>query len=190
MLWNWHALSGVALARVCAAGVLVLAVTCRAGFGQSVVPRLEMLPEAIRGIILYPDGKTPVADVPVRLWSVKEDRIIHRSASDDNGAFRIPRTADGECFLFIGRLRVDLRVLSRHGDAMVQQHDMILVMPHRMLVTGGRMYDVLISPVLAAASASSIGEGMDRRPPRPVPPQPELPPEPPPIPPEPPVVSP
>lgn len=176
--------------RYSAAGVIVLFVTCCSGFGQTVVPRIDMLPESIRGIILYPDGKTPVADVPIRLWSVKEDRIVHRSASDANGAFEIPRMSGGECFLFIGRLRIDLRVLAHHGEALIQQHDMILVMPRRMLVTGGRMYDVLISPVLAAASAGSIGEATARRPPRFLPPSPEPPFDPPPVPPEPPVVSP
>jgi len=128
-------------------------------FAQSVItPDIEMLTEPLQGIVLFSDGKTPVAELPVRLWNAKENKIIYRGNTDNNGIFRIPRLLMGGSILFVGRLRVDLKVIENSGSSIGQQHDMIVVAPRSILVTGGRMFDVLISPVLANALAISSGD--------------------------------
>jgi len=168
------------------AGAFLIAVSAGL-YGQAVTPQLEMLPESLHGIVLFPDGETPVTELPIRLWSTREKRIIYRSDTDNNGTFRIPRLLTGGSMLFVGRLRVNLNIIEKKGDFIAQQHDMILVVPRTMLVTGGRMFDVLISPVLAnAAVMGGRDEGKEKKekekePPEDDEPEPEIPPDPPPV---------
>ncbi|OGV66984.1 MAG: hypothetical protein A2498_09340 [Lentisphaerae bacterium RIFOXYC12_FULL_60_16] len=164
-------------------------------FAQEGGAQVQFLPQQIIGMVLYPDGQTPVADLPVRLWDVKQKRVLVRSETDEQGRFQIPRQVEGDFMLFVGRLVVDLRILKAAGAAVAQRHDMVMVLPRGMLVPGGRLYDVLLSPALVGATlADSFGSGPTILPQIPeVPDNPDPPPIPPPLPdplPDPPVVSP
>jgi hypothetical protein len=118
-------------------------------------PLLEIVPEEIVGIALYPDGITPVAELPIRLWSEARQRVIFRTQTAADGTFRVPRTAAGPCFLFVGRVKMNLRMLPPSAGGTYQQHDIIIVVPRSLVVGQGLPQagiimgtDVLIAPFL------------------------------------------
>ena len=171
------------------AGCAMCLLIANNAIAQMIVPDFDMLPESLQGIVLFPDGETPVAKLPIRLWDIKGKKIIYRLETNEDGIFRIPRLLTGNSLLFVGRLIVNLSVIEK-GNLAGQQHDMIVVMPRSMLVTGGRMFDVLISPILANAAVISgdkaVGERKKEKE-RIIVPVDETPPS---LPPEPPIVSP
>lgn len=72
---------------------------------------LEMKPGPLNGQVLYTDGKTPAAKVPVRVWSVKEKKFVYETTTDDEGNYKIPELAEGKYLAVFGdRVIVDLRV--------------------------------------------------------------------------------
>ena len=99
-----------------------------------VEPLLEIVPEEIVGIALYPDGETPVAELPIRVWSQERRRIILRTRTAEDGTFRVPRTAVGPCFLFVGRVKMNLQMLPTGGDGTNQHHDIVVVVPRSLIV--------------------------------------------------------
>ncbi len=73
---------------------------------------LEVKPGELKGQVLYPDGKTPAAKVPVRVWSVKEKKFVHETGTDEKGRYSLPALKEGRYLLIFGdRVSVELRVL-------------------------------------------------------------------------------
>lgn len=113
------------------------------------VSQLEVLPEEVVGIALYSDGVTPVIDLPVRVWSIKKNRMVSRTRTDDSGIFRVPEFDPGDCYMFVGRVKISMKVLQKDTAAAWQRHDVVVVLPDRFLVAGPpRLTDVLVAPVL------------------------------------------
>jgi hypothetical protein len=115
-------------------------------------PHAHILPNECVGVVLHGDGETPVARLPVRLWSVDKARFVYRTRTDPGGVFYVPRLATGRSYLMVGQIKIDLEVSSESGTpgAVVgQQHDIIVAMPRRALVIGEQvLYDVLVAPLL------------------------------------------
>jgi hypothetical protein len=111
---------------------------------------LELVPQDIVGVTLYPDGQTPIIDLPVRVWSVDKDKIIYRTRTDKDGAFKIPGLTTGRCFVFVGRVKVDMRVLAGRKELVAQQANWIVIMPRGLLVSKTpEIYDLLmLTPTL------------------------------------------
>jgi len=107
---------------------------------------LELFPSDIVGVTLCPDGQTPVADLPVRVWSVDKDKMIYKTQTDKDGGFRIPSLSAGRCFIFVGRVKVDINVLRNQQNALTQHADWVVVMPRSLLLTKTpEIYDLLMT---------------------------------------------
>jgi len=63
------------------------------------------------GQVLYPDARTPVAEVPVRVWSVAETKFVYQGMTDTKGNYTLPELKPGRYILIVGdRVSVDVRV--------------------------------------------------------------------------------
>ena len=105
--------------------------------------------EDIVGLALYPDGQTPVVDMPVRVWSVDKKQMIFRSRTDNHGNFRIPRLEPGQNYLFVGRVRVNLKIFTAESGDTHQYHDIVMVVTRGMVIPAKpNVMEVLLAPVI------------------------------------------
>lgn len=106
----------------------------------------------IAGVALWPDGKTPVHDLPVRVWNADRNRMVYRTRTDRNGVFRIPNTPVARCWIFVGKVKVDLRILKTEDGTASQQHALVVVVPrHMLLASKPEMTDLVLAPLLLNA---------------------------------------
>jgi hypothetical protein len=110
----------------------------------------QLMPQEILGVVLYADGETPVAKFPVRVWSADRRRYMFRTRTDSEGVFRIPSLGTGRAYVLVGRLKIDLEVIAREAGGLLQHHDIVVVLPRRMVFSGtGILYTpVLLAPVI------------------------------------------
>lgn len=122
----------------------------QSGWGEGYTPQVQVLPDEIVGVVVYPDGITPVVELPIRVWNLEKNRMVYRTETNDEGQFRIPAVVKGgQCYLFVGKLRIDLEIMRRNEALASQRHDLVIVVPRWMTVTTGiRVYDVLLASVL------------------------------------------
>lgn len=72
---------------------------------------LLVKPGEFSGKVLYTDGKTAAADVPVRVWSTTQKKFVHETTTDKKGEYKLPKLAADKYLVVYGdRVRVDLRV--------------------------------------------------------------------------------
>ena len=72
---------------------------------------LSVKPGPLSGRVLYPDGKTPAAKAPVRVWSVDQKKFVHQTTTDEKGNYKFPALKPGRYLVIFGdRVSVDLRV--------------------------------------------------------------------------------
>jgi hypothetical protein len=115
---------------------------------------VELLPYDIVGVALYPDGETPAEGLPIRVWDLERRKFIFRSETDAEGVFRVPRLETGKCHLFVGQVKVNLQMLARTEIAMLQHHDIVVVLPRRMVIAQRPeiqdlvLYNVILAPTL------------------------------------------
>lgn len=127
------------------AGILCLV----SAMGQDGGVQVELLEQEITGLALYPDGQTPVADMPVRVWNVDAKKIIFRGRTGRNGSFSIPRLEAGNNYLFVGRVRVNLRIFKPAPDTIHQSHDIIMVVSRGMVVPAKpNVMEVIMAPAI------------------------------------------
>jgi len=109
--------------------------------------------EEIVGVALRPDGVTPIGDLPVRLWSVDRQEMIYRTRTKPDGTFRIPRLRSEHYYAFVGRVRVNLKMIAPDDEGeWHQNHDLIVVLPTRILVSASPLVsDLMIAPLLMNA---------------------------------------
>ncbi len=81
---------------------------------SSKVKYIEFLlvkPGAFTGKVLYTDGKSPAAEVPVRVWSITQKKFVYNTTTDKKGAYKLPKLpADRYLAIYGDRVSVDLRV--------------------------------------------------------------------------------
>lgn len=76
-------------------------------YGQSV----SVKPGELSGNVLFADGKTPAAEVSVRVWHVESGKFVAETITDDQGAYKLSELAEGRYFVIFGdRVNVDLHV--------------------------------------------------------------------------------
>ncbi|OVE75616.1 hypothetical protein BVX97_04320 [bacterium E08(2017)] len=118
-------------------------------FAQDNAVHVELAEHEIVGLALYPDGETPVVDLPVRVWSVDKKEMVFRSRTDKTGAFRVPRVESGENYLFIGRVRINLKMIKPDAGGVHQYHDIIMVVDRGMVLPARpNLMEVLVAPVI------------------------------------------
>lgn len=96
-------------------------------------PIMSVAPSEIHGVVLFPDGITPVAKFEVKVWDAKRERYIFKTKTDGEGNFSVPSPGLGRFYLIVGRLTIDLELLSAGGDE-DQPHDIIIAIPRPFLV--------------------------------------------------------
>lgn len=143
---------------VCLACVWVLtAVWTDDGFAApdpaSGAPHMQLPSESVVGVVLYPDGSTPVPDLPVHVWNVAKERFVYRTRTNNEGGFEIPWMREGRSYILVGNVKVDLQVMVPEAGMAGQRHDIVVVMPRRMLIGEGgpRLIHVFSAPLLMAA---------------------------------------
>lgn len=129
--------------------LMVFAVSVVNTRGQSADVQVELLEEDIVGLAVYPDGETPAEDVPVRVWSVDRKEMIYRSRTDENGNFRIPRLESGQNYLFVGRVRINLKIFKPEAGAAHQYHDIVMVVSRGMVVPAKpNIMEIMLAPII------------------------------------------
>ena len=58
-------------------------------------PDLSVLPAKFRGVVLYPDGSTPVDRMAVRVWNADSEEVVFKTRTDKSGVFEIPELSEG-----------------------------------------------------------------------------------------------
>jgi len=116
---------------------------------------IELIAENIVGNVIYQDGVTPVADLPVRIWSKDKQKMVFRTRTDKSGVFKLPRQSQGESYIFVGQVKIDMKILSQGGNMLVQNHDLVVVLSRPFTIDmTPRMSDMTVGSV--AMSAPSV----------------------------------
>lgn len=109
--------------------------------------QLKIKPCELTGKVVYPDGKTPAAKAPVRVWNVAQKKFLFETVTDANGAYSIPKLPPGRYVLTFGdRVRVEL---------IVENGDKLPAGPLNVMIPRGRVlfYPSQLTNELAAGAA-------------------------------------
>jgi len=111
--------------------VLTLIVTVSVTGLAEMEPDLAVLPADFHGVVFYPDGETPVSKLRVRVWNAETEEVVHRTRTDSDGAFTIPTLPEGEHYVTVGPVRIDVRTLTGRAGVTPQPHGLVIVVPKR-----------------------------------------------------------
>jgi len=118
--------------RIAVGIVLALLVIAAAGVTRAAPPDVAVLPAEVRGVVLFPDGETPVDDLRVRVWNADTEKVVYRTRTDENGVFSVPKLDEGTHYVTVGPVRIDMRVLTARAGVTPQSHGFLVVVPKRM----------------------------------------------------------
>lgn len=122
-------------------------------------PHLAVESADLHGVVLFSDGETPVTRLGVRVWDSENERSVYRTQTSEEGVFSVPRLSGGRYFLIVGELSIDMEVLvGQEADGPQQSHDIVVVIPRRVLVgmPGYQDTPLLLSPLLQSGGSSSV----------------------------------
>jgi hypothetical protein len=128
----------------------VLVASVAAGVVQA-APDVTVLPAEVRGVVLFPDGQTPVDRLPVKVWNADTEEVVFRTRTDENGIFDVPRLEEGNHFVTVGPVRIDMRILTARAGVTPQPHGFVVVIPKRM-----PMIQTLVPSTITAAAAAAL----------------------------------
>ena len=75
-------------------------------------------PAPLSGQVLFPDATSPAGGVPVRMWSVRDQRFIYETVTDAEGAYSLPAVGPGRYWLVFGdKVTVEVEVSEEGEDA-------------------------------------------------------------------------
>jgi len=132
--------------------IAVLMLFMAVGIAQA-APDVAVLPADVRGVVLFPDGETPVDGLLVRVWDADKEEIVFKTKTNDDGVFDVPRLETGNHYVTVGPVRIDMRVLQGRAGVTPQAHGFVIVIPKRM-----PLIQPLIPGTLTAATAPFIPE--------------------------------
>jgi len=138
---------GMKMSYVLMLGLAVMMV----GAAHAAPPDLSVLPAEVRGVVLMPDGITPVDRLRVRVWDADKEEIIFKTRTDKSGVFNVPRMDQGNHYVTVGPVRIDMRVLTARAGVAPQPHGIVVVVPKRM-----PMIPALIPGAAAAAAVPQV----------------------------------
>jgi hypothetical protein len=95
-------------------------------------PDMAVLPAELRGVVLGSDAQTPADGLAVRVWDASTEKIIYRTKTDQNGVFAIPELKEGDHYITVGSVRLDMRLLTARAGITPQAHGVVIVMPRRI----------------------------------------------------------
>mgnify|MGYP003572490354 CR=1 FL=1 len=128
---------------VCLIAMLVSAV----GTSWAAEPDIAVLPAEVRGMVMFPDGETPVDRMRVRVWDADTEKVVFKTRTNSEGVFTLPRPEEGNHYVTVGPVRIDMRVLTARAGVTPQPHGFVLVVPKRLPVT----------PMLVPGAAAAAG---------------------------------
>ena len=114
-------------------------------------PDVAVLPADVRGVVLFPDGETPVDRLPVTVWNADTEEVVYRTRTDKDGVFDVPRLEEGNHYVTVGPVRIDMRVLTARAGVAPQPHGFVVVIPKRM-----PMIQTLVPSTITAAAAGLV----------------------------------
>lgn len=126
----------------------VLTAVVAVGVAQA-APDVTVLPAEVRGVVLFPDGQTPVDRLPVKVWNADTEEVIFRTRTDANGVFDVPRLEEGNHFVTVGPVRIDMQILTARAGIAPQPHGFVVVIPKRM-----PMITTMVPSTITAAAAA------------------------------------
>ena len=109
--------------------ILMLALSLTAGtvFAQNAAHG-QLVRQDIAGVVLHPDGQTPVEDLAVQVWDASRERVIFKTQTDENGNFLIPAMRTGPANIYVGRVKIDVDIVPKGENAISQQHSLVVVL--------------------------------------------------------------
>lgn len=128
---------------------LVLVPFCRALAQAPSVefqPHLSVSATEIRGIVLHSDGETPVVDLVIKVWDADKEKTVFETRTNADGVFVLPRLGKGRFFVRVGKLKIDLEMYLSQQQG--QRHDILVVIPRRMLVSFAIPPEVMLIPFI------------------------------------------
>ena len=127
---------------------MVLTAVMAVGIAQA-APDVAVLPADVRGIVLLPDGETPVDRLAVRVWNADTEEVIYRTRTDRDGIFDVPKPEqEGNFYVTVGPVRIDMRILTARAGVTPQPHGFVVVIPKRM---------PLIAPLVPSTITATAG---------------------------------
>ncbi len=110
---------------------IVVALVCSMAYAAP-APDLSVLPARVRGVVLLPDGETPVDGLQVRLWDADSEEVVFKSRTDKDGVFEVPKLTEGSHYVTVGPVRIDMRILTARAGVTPQPHGLVVVVPKRL----------------------------------------------------------
>jgi len=108
--------------------------------------------QELHGKVLYPDGKTPANVVSVKVERVADKKIIHQTATNDKGAYKLPRLDPGKYRIIYGD-RVAVNLLVVPDKEPVLKFLNVMIPRGVLLLTTGPLLGVVIALVAGGALA-------------------------------------
>jgi hypothetical protein len=118
---------------------------------QAAEPDIAVLPAEVQGAVLLPDGRPRVDGVRVSVWNADTERTVYRSRSSKDGTFTVPRLTEGNHYVMVGPVKIDMRVLTARAGVAPQPHGFVVVVPQRM-----PLMPILVPGAAAAAAVPTI----------------------------------
>lgn len=87
---------------------------------------------SFRGVVLYPDGETPVGKLRVRVWNADTDEVVYTVRTGADGVFEIPKLGEGNHYVTVGSVRIDMQLLKPRAGVTPQPHGIVVVVPKRL----------------------------------------------------------
>ena len=141
---------------VCISAMLM--VRCAGSLGAELAEvGTDMPREELAGVAMFPDGVTPIGNLPVRVWSVDKQKMVYRTRTDADGLFHVPIIRVGRYYLFVGRAKININVLLSSGMALSQNNDIVVVLPYRMMVSSMPLVEPVLFAPLLFAPLSGLG---------------------------------
>jgi hypothetical protein len=155
----WMQVAAVAVA------VCVFGPSLRAGWAAQEGPVgmkygqvVQVKPGELSGKVIYPDGKTPAVETPLRLWSVQDSKFLYEGKTDEKGAYRVGPLENGRYLMVFGdRVFVDVQV---DASASSETRTLDVIVPHGQAVFA-RMEPEKKAAVLTLVGAAQ-GEGEEK----------------------------
>lgn len=108
----------------------VLALIAAVGIAHA-APDVAVLPADIRGVVLFPDGKTPADGLTIRVWNAETEEIVFKTKTNKQGIFDLPELEAGNHYVTAGPVRIEMRVLEGRPGTAPQPHGFVVVIPKR-----------------------------------------------------------
>jgi hypothetical protein len=68
----------------------------------------------------------------VRVWNADSEEVVYKTRTDNDGVFEVPKLTEGNHYVTVGNVRIEMRILTARGGVTPQPHGFVVVAPTRM----------------------------------------------------------